>query len=390
MCAVYLWEVKDAPYGRSSCDSGRRFLCHAGILASAARFACRDCRDYNARGSAAACTRCGAWIGYADRSRLLDSLIFSIDATFPIFLTMLVGMLLRRLGMMDQAFTGYLNSFVFKVALPVLLFQDLATQDFAAAWDGRFVLFCFLATAASMAGIVLLARLLVHDLGQREEFVQASYRSSAAILGIAFIQSIYGSAPPSMAALMILGSVPLYNVFAVVVLTLTADEGGKRASAVELAHRAVRGVITNPIIIGIAAGFAWSLLGLPMPVLLGSTVRNVAVLATPLGLIAMGASFDFHAARGSIAIASVATSIKLVLLVAIFMPIAIHLGFRDQQLVALLVMLGSASTVSCYIMARNMGHDGVLTATIVMMTTLGCALTLTGWLWMLHAGGFVG
>lgn len=52
-------------------------------------------------------------------------------------------------------------------------------------------------------------------------------------------------------------------------------------------------------------------------------------------------------------------------------------------------MLGSASTVSCYVMARNMGHDGTLTSTIVMMTTLGCALTLTLWLWMLRAGGFV-
>lgn len=148
-------------------------------------------------------------------------------------------------------------------------------------------------------------------------------------------------------------------------------------------------MVTNPIIIGIAAGFAWSLLRLPMPVLLGSTVKNVAVLATPLGLIAMGASFDFRTARGSVDIAAVATRIKLVVLVAIFMPLAIHLGFRNHQLIALLVMLGSSSTVSCYIMARNMGHDGVLTSTIVMMTTLGCALTLTGWLWMLHAGGFV-
>ena len=240
---------------------------------------------------------------YVERNCLVDSLIFSVNATFPIFLTMLVGMLLRRLGMMDQAFTGYLNGFVFKVALPVLLFQDLATQDFAAAWDGRFVLVCFLATAASMAGIVLLARVLVRDVGQRGEFIQASYRSSAAILGIAFIQSIYGSAPSSMAALMILGSVPLYNVFAVVVLTLTADGGGERASAGELARRAVRGVVTNPIILGIAAGFAWSLLGLPMPVVLGSTIKNVAVLATPLGLIAMGASFDFREARGSVGIA---------------------------------------------------------------------------------------
>lgn len=263
----------------------------------------------------------------------MDSLIFSVNATFPIFLTMLVGMLLRRLGMMDQTFTGYLNTFVFKVALPVLLFQDLASQDFVAAWDGRYVLFCFLATAASMVGIVLLARVLVRDVGQRGEFVQAAYRSSAAILGIAFIQSIYGSAPSSMAALMILGSVPLYNVFAVVVLTLTAGDGGEQSS--------------------------------------------------------VGTSFDFRTARGSVDIAAVATRIKLVVLVAIFMPLAIHLGFRNQQLIALLVMLGSSSTVSCYIMARNMGHDGVLTSTIVMMITLGYALTLTGWLWMLHAGGFV-
>jgi predicted permease len=104
----------------------------------------------------------------------------------------------------------------------------------------------------------------------------------------------------------------------------------------------------------------------------------------------MGVSFDFHAARGSVGIAGVATLIKLVVLVAIFMPLAVNLGFRDQQLVALLVMLGSSSTVSCYIMARNMGHDGVLTSTIVMMTTLGCALTFAGWLWMLRSGGFVG
>ena len=320
----------------------------------------------------------------------VDSLVFSINATSPISLTMLLGMLLRRLGMMDDRFADYLNAFVFKVALPVLLFQDLATQGFVAAWDGRFVLFCFVVTAASMAAIVLLSRLVVRDVPQRGEFVQASYRSSAAILGIAFINNVYGNSPTTMAALMILGSVPLYNVFAVVVLTLTAGgDGSSRPSVGSMVRKAAHGVVTNPIILGIAAGFAWSLLGLPVPKILASTISNVAVLATPLGLMAMGAQFRFRSARGSLGVAGVASLIKLVGLVAVFMPLAIHLGFRNQQLIALLVMLGSASTVSCYVMARNMGHDGVLTSTIVMMTTAGCALTLTMWLWMLRAGGFV-
>ncbi len=232
----------------------------------------------------------GGATAQADCERnLVDSFIFSVNAIFPIFLTMLLDMFLRHIGLMDRRFADYLNAFVFKVALPVLLFQDLATQDFVAAWDGRYVLFCFVATAASMVAIVLLSHLVVHDVAERGEFIQASCRSSAAILGIAFIQNVYGSSSTSMAALMILGSVPLYNVAAVVVLTLTAPGDGSSGPTVgALVRKALFGVATNPIILGIAAGFAWSLLGLPMPKILASTVGNVAVLATPLGLMALG------------------------------------------------------------------------------------------------------
>lgn len=116
----------------------------------------------------------------------------------------------------------------------------------------------------------------------------------------------------------------------------------------------------------------------------------MGVLATPLGLMAMGASFCPERAKGDVPAALAASVIKLVLLVAAFMPLAVWAGFRDQQLVALLVMLGSASTVSCFVMAKNMGHEGTLTSTVVMMTTFGCAATLTLWLWLLKSLALVG
>ena len=84
----------------------------------------------------------------------MSDFIFSVNATLPIFLTMLLGTLLRRAGVMDEPFTDYLNAFVFRVALPTLLFMDLAGQDFASAWDGRFVLFCL---ATTLVSIVLIA-----------------------------------------------------------------------------------------------------------------------------------------------------------------------------------------------------------------------------------------
>ena len=136
--------------------------------------------------------------------------------------------------------------------------------------------------------------------------------------------------------------------------------------------------------IGIVAGILWSLLRIPMPHILEKTVSSLENVATPLGLIAMGATFDFRKAFGKIKPALAATFIKLIGLVAIFLPIAVALGFRQEELVAILVMLGSATTVSSFVMAKNMGHEGVLSASVVMLTTMFSAFTLTGWLYILR------
>ena len=73
----------------------------------------------------------------------MENLIFSLNATIPIFLMMLLGMLFRKLGWMDEVFAAKMNKFVFLVPLPVLLFEQLATVDFSEVWDIKFILFCF-------------------------------------------------------------------------------------------------------------------------------------------------------------------------------------------------------------------------------------------------------
>ena len=72
----------------------------------------------------------------------MDNFIFSINATLPIFLTMVLGLVFRKIGVFDDAFTNRMNSFVFKFALPALLFEDLWGENFDQAWSGGGVLFC--------------------------------------------------------------------------------------------------------------------------------------------------------------------------------------------------------------------------------------------------------
>ena len=151
----------------------------------------------------------------------------------------------------------------------------------------------------------------------------------------------------------------------------------------------LKGIVTNPIIIGIAVGLLWSLLCIPQPKVFQTIVSNIAGLATPLGLMSMGATFEFKKAIGDIKPALVAAFIKLFALAAIFLPIAVALGFAGEQIVAILVMLGSATTVSCYIMAKSMGHEGTLSSNVIMLTTFGCSFSLTLWLFVLRSLGVI-
>jgi predicted permease len=305
---------------------------------------------------------------------------------------MVLGYVFNKIGIIDEKAASWMNKFVFKVALPVLLFGDLAGQDFAGTWDGKYVLFCFCATGISILLITMLGKVLVKDRSRRGEFIQGSYRSSAALLGIAFIHNIYGTDSVGMAPLMILGSVPLYNIFAVIILTLSATEGGneekKKATKKldgELVKKTVFGIVTNPIILGIFIGLVWSLLKIPQPKIFATVVSDLGALATPLGLMSMGATFDYRKALNNIRPAFVASFIKLFLLVAIFLPSAVLIGFSGEKIVALLVMLGSATTVSSYIMAKSMGHEGTLSSSIIMLTTFGCSFSLTFWLFVLKS-----
>ena len=81
----------------------------------------------------------------------MENLIFSLNATVPIFLMMVLGMVFRKIGWMDVEFAEKMNKFVFLVPLPVLLFSDLATVDFEEVWNIRFVIFCFIVTFISIA-----------------------------------------------------------------------------------------------------------------------------------------------------------------------------------------------------------------------------------------------
>lgn len=317
----------------------------------------------------------------------MENFIYSINVTMPIFLVMVIGYILKQIGMLNDNFVTVANKFNFKVTLPFMLFKDIAGVDIKAVFDIKYVLFCAIVSTICFWVVWGTAKLLVREKTIRGAFVQSSFRGSAAVMGLAFIQNIYGSS--AMGPLMIVSAVPLYNIFSVIVLTFEANDSTGIDKKAKIRQAGIN-ICKNPIILSILAGLIVGLLGLQFPTLVNKTISNVAQMATPLALITIGAGFEGRKALAKIAPTMAASTIKLVLQPLVFLPVAAWMGFSGEKMIAILIMLASPTTPSCYIMAKSMNNDEVLTASVIVTTTLMAAFTLTGWIFLLKTLGYIG
>lgn len=312
----------------------------------------------------------------------MDNFIFSLNATVPVFLVIVIGYVLKIKGKVNENFCNTANDLNYKLTLPALLFMDISTTNIKEVFDLNYVMYCAIVTTICFGVIWLMSKVFIKDKTEVGAFVQGSFRGSAAVLGVAFIQNMYGNA--GMAPLMIIGAVPLYNIFSVIVLTFEgSDNHGKNIK------NAFINICKNPIILSILAGVIVSLLKIDFPVIVDKTIESIAKLATPWALLIIGATFEGRKAVAKIKITAAGAFIKLILQPAIFLPVAVALGFTDEKLIAILIMLGAPTTASCYIMAKAMKNDTVLTSSIVVTTTLLSSVTLTLWIFILKTMGYV-
>ena len=305
---------------------------------------------------------------------------FSLGATLPVFAVMALGFLLRRRGFLTEGFCKSGNKLVFRLCLPAMLLRQIAAMRAEHLLDLRFLVYATGVSLLSALVFWVLARLLLKDRTMTGAFVQGSFRGNTALLGTVLLQSICGS--QAYAPLIILAAVPLYNVLSVVILSLEAGGGGKLDRARLLG--ALKGVAKNPILWGILLGLPFAFFGLPMPAAGDKALSMLGNLASPLSLLIIGADFRWDAALRKKGPTLGAAFLKLILLPALVVLPGAALGFRQDALVALLVLAGTPSAVSSYIMAENMGNDGTLACGIVAVTTLFSAVTVTGWIFLLR------
>jgi malonate transporter and related proteins len=307
----------------------------------------------------------------------------ALAVSVPTFSWVVLGLLLRRLGLLSQSLITTVSRLAFNFGLPVMLFASAAQVDYGTLGSSRYLLAGVLATLLTLALAWVYSGWRGHPQALRGIFAQAAFRSNLAIVGLALAVAAYGERGPLLAALPVAVMTALYNVLAVWVLNTTLGSG----TSLRLL---LGGIARNPLIIGIVAGVLLSVSGLPVPAQVVPLSSGLSAFFLPVMLVSIGGSMQLSSLRGAGAITWEATLWRLCVGPLLTVVLAMLLGVDGEALGVLFLLIASPVAASSFVMVVAARGDGVLAANIVVLTTLLSMVTVTLGFYLLSMLGLVG
>ena len=314
------------------------------------------------------------------------------NAVFPIVLLILVGAYLRKIGLLSEGFLKTGNKLVFVLCLPVALFINVYNIEniYDLRWD--VIVYCVVMVLVIFFLGLATAVMTTKEHTRRGVLLQCVFRSNYAIIGLPLAAAIGGSEAQAVAALVSAFVIPLFNVLAVIALSMFDNRQQRHHVRAVLVD-----IMKNPLIIG-------TCLAIVCLVIRHLQVKNLGYLAfsikgqlpfvytalnylkncvTPLALIVMGGQFQFSATRGILKEITVGTLWRIVLAPILGVGIAILLSrytgiinFGINEYPALVALFGSPVAVSSAIMAKQMGGDEQLATQYVVWSSIASVLTV--------------
>ena len=323
-----------------------------------------------------------------------ENLAISVNAVLPLIICMAAGYLFRRTKLVDEGFCRKCNTFCFKTFLPLMIFMNVYNSDLeSAVQPGAFLFAAAAVLVIFAAAFLIIPRIVkkgsvdsagspVSAASRQAVLIQCIFRSNFVIFGYQVVANVYGAGQAAVASVMAAIVVPLYNVLAVITLEyFTNSKNGLRP--------VILGIIKNPLIIGAVAALLFKLSGLTLPAPLYTGLSDMAGMATPLALVVLGGTFHFDALRRNAGALAIGTLGKIVVAPLVMVPIAAAFGFRDANLLSLVIVFASPAAVNSYTMAAAYGHDPELAGQLVVVTSVLSMVSVFGWIFLLRMLGLI-
>ncbi|MCQ2592422.1 MAG: AEC family transporter [Treponema sp.] len=318
----------------------------------------------------------------------------------PVILLMLLGYILKRINFFNAEFLKFGNKTVFFILLPILLFKNIADINDISQIRMDVIVYVLIIIVV-LVFIGFLSALLIDDSKQKGVIHQCIFRSNFALIGVPLAELMGGSNGVVMAAVISLFSIPIFNVLAVIVLSVYKD--GK----IHLNPKKILlDIVKNPLIIGVLSGLVVALVKFKLAdyniqnpfgkvTFIYTIISYLARAATPLSLIVLGGQFDLQRVFGykkQLVIGLIGRNIIAPLLgvgIAVILSLTGKVNFGPDVYAAIIALFGTPVAVASAIMAEAMDNDGQLAGQLVVWTSLFSLISLFVVIFIVRALGLL-
>jgi len=315
---------------------------------------------------------------------LIENIIYTGNIVAPVFLMILLGYFLKRIGVINENFVAITSKFVFNVSLPAFIFMKISALDLTATLDIEQIIFIYAGTLLVYFIIWIIASIFIKDGRDLSVFVQGAYRSNYAIVGLAIIANLFGEEGLGKASLILAFLLPLYNVLAVIILTVPMRKERKLNLL-----STVQEIILNPLIVAVIVALPFSYFKLELPSMLLTTGNFLADVALPLALIGIGGSLNIENIKRASTLAFSSSILKLIVVPFILTYIAYLFGYRAMDLGIMFILFACPTAIVSFIMAEAMGCNSKLAGNIVVISTIGSVITISAAIIFLKSTGLI-
>ncbi|MBN2504870.1 MAG: AEC family transporter [Bacilli bacterium] len=326
----------------------------------------------------------------------MDTLLYALNAVLPLLLLIGLGYFLSHIGFLSQEFLAYANRFVFRIALPALLFYTIYSASGLEDIRWNVVIYSTVGVLLLFGLGIIIVMVGVKDNRQKGVILQGFYRSNMTIIGVPLADALGGEEAVLVVALVSMVVIPLYNMLSVIALTMfQKDENGQRIHWLKVIIK----IMTNPLIISIALGIAVLFIRswIPVSEVTGSPVFSikedvsflytfikwVAQIASPLSLIVLGGGFQFTAVKILKREIILGVSLRVIVSPMIALTGAVVIAsfvsffnFVPSDYPALIATFASPIAVTSAIMAQEMGGDEKLAGQLVVWSSMISIVTI--------------
>ena len=303
----------------------------------------------------------------------MDVIRISAIAITPLFVFMMLGYYFKKTNYLSPSSTKQINILVFRYFLSIMCAETIYKANLKEDVE----ILPLLVVTFGIIGMFLISWLIiprfVKDKTQIPVMIQGIYKSNYAILGIPIAQSICGADNIGIVSVIAVILVPLNNCISAFIFEKYT---GNATSVPKL----ILNIIKNPLVVGSLIGLLLNVTGVKIPSwIMTGIVAKLGALATPLSMIALGASFEFSKTRQYKTMLIWAVIAKLLIVPGVIIPVAILLGVRSVALVGVMIYAAAPNAVNSYSTAVAMGGDADLANEIVVLTSLLSMFTMFGW-----------